>query len=156
MYSICYTRALSLIICSPNLNPNVDIKAHLFVEIMVKYVMKNMAKELTLAKWVLIIQPKIPQMTQNLSAQFVGPSTKVMDIKEKKASLSVCSPWMNPYTDYGRPVRKLPSLHYQSQIFRYARSMFCLPHRPKLSDLFDLCLHLVSVVRDPIVGVCTN
>ena len=36
----------------------------------------------------------------------------------------------------------------KSQIFRYSRSIFCLPHRPKFSDFFDLCLHLVSVVRD--------
>ena len=34
-----------------------------------------------------------------------------------------------------------------SQIFRYDRSIFCLPHRPKFSDFFDLCLHWVSVVR---------
>ena len=57
-------------------------------------------------------------------------------------------------TDYGRPVRKLPSLHGrksnpQSQIFRYGRSIFCLPHRPKISYFFDLCFHWVSVVRVP-------
>ena len=34
-----------------------------------------------------------------------------------------------------------------SQIFRYGRSIFCLPHRPKFSDFFDLCFHWVSVVR---------
>ena len=39
-----------------------------------------------------------------------------------------------------------PKIH--SQIFRYGRSIFCLPHRPKFSDFFDLCLHWVSVVRD--------
>ena len=48
-------------------------------------------------------------------------------------------------TDYRRPVRKLPSLH--SKIFRYGRSILCLPHQPKISDFFDLCLHWVSVVR---------
>ena len=47
--------------------------------------------------------------------------------------------------DYERPVRKLPSLH--PQIFRYGRSIFCLPHRPKFSNFFDLFLHWVSVVR---------
>ena len=41
-----------------------------------------------------------------------------------------------------------PKIHSHSQIFRYGRSMFCLPHRPKFSDFFDLCLHWVSVVRD--------
>ena len=35
----------------------------------------------------------------------------------------------------------------QSQIFSSDRSIFCLPHRPKISDFFDLCLHWVSVVR---------
>ena len=35
----------------------------------------------------------------------------------------------------------------QSQIFRYGGSIFCLPHRPNFSDIFDLCLHWVSVVR---------
>ena len=35
----------------------------------------------------------------------------------------------------------------QSQIFRYGRNIFCLPHRPNFSDIFDLCLHWVSVVR---------
>ena len=41
-----------------------------------------------------------------------------------------------------------PKINSHSQIFRYSRSIFCLPHRPKFSDFFDLCLHWVSVVRD--------
>ena len=41
----------------------------------------------------------------------------------------------------------LPKINSQSQIFRYGRSIFCLPHWPKFSDFFDLCLHWVSVVR---------
>ena len=41
-----------------------------------------------------------------------------------------------------------PKIHSHSQIFRYGRSIFCLPHRPNFSDIFDLCLHWVSVVRD--------
>ena len=32
--------------------------------------------------------------------------------------------------------------------FRYGRSMFCLLHIPNLSDIFDLCLHWMSVVQD--------
>ena len=35
----------------------------------------------------------------------------------------------------------------QSQIFRCSQSIFCLPHWPNFSDIFDLCLHWVSVVR---------
>ena len=40
-----------------------------------------------------------------------------------------------------------PEIQSQSQIFRFGRSIFCLPHRPNFSDIFDLCLHWVSVVR---------
>ena len=40
-----------------------------------------------------------------------------------------------------------PRIQSQSQIFRYGGSIFCLPHRPNFSDIFDLCLHWVSVVR---------
>ena len=45
-------------------------------------------------KWILIAWPKIPQMPQNLSVQFVCPSPKVLDINEKKASSGVRSPWV--------------------------------------------------------------
>ena len=40
-----------------------------------------------------------------------------------------------------------PKINSHSQIFRYGRSIFCLPHGPKISDFFDLCLHWLSVVR---------
>ena len=40
-----------------------------------------------------------------------------------------------------------PKIKSQSQIYRYSRSIFCLPHRPKISDFFKLCLRWVSVVR---------
>ena len=40
-----------------------------------------------------------------------------------------------------------PKIHSHSPIFRYGQSIFCLPHRPKFSDFFDLCLHWMSVVR---------
>ena len=49
--------------------------------------MKNMDKELTIPKWEPIVWPKIPQMPQNLSTQFVYPSPKVLDFIEKRASL---------------------------------------------------------------------
>ena len=42
-----------------------------------------------------------------------------------------------------------PKIHSHSQIFRYGGSIFCLPHRPIFSDILDLCLHWVSVVRGP-------
>ena len=40
-----------------------------------------------------------------------------------------------------------PKIISQSQIFRYGERIFCLPHRPKFSDFFDLRLHWASVVR---------
>jgi hypothetical protein len=45
--------------------------------------MENTDKGLNVPKWVVIVQPKIPQMLQNLSAQFVCPSPKVLDFNEK-------------------------------------------------------------------------
>ena len=51
--------------------------------------MKNMDKGLTVPKWVLIVWPKIPQMPQNLSAQFVCPSPKVLDFNEKRLYLDL-------------------------------------------------------------------
>ena len=39
-----------------------------------------------------------------------------------------------------------PKIQSQSQIFWYGQSIFCLPHRPNFSDIFNLCLHWVSVV----------
>ena len=52
-----------------------------------------MEKGLIVPKWVLTVQPKISQMSRNLSAQFVCPSPKVWDFNQKKASLGVRSPW---------------------------------------------------------------
>ena len=42
-----------------------------------------------------------------------------------------------------------PKIQSQSQIFWYGGSIFCLPQRPNFSDIFDLCLHWVSVVHAP-------
>ena len=39
-----------------------------------------------------------------------------------------------------------PKINYDSQNFRYGWSIFRLPHQPKFSGFFDLCLHWVSVV----------
>ena len=46
--------------------------------------MEKKDKGLTVLKWVLIVQPKISQTSQNLSAQFVCPSPKVLDFNEKR------------------------------------------------------------------------
>ena len=55
-------------------------------------------------------------------------------------------------TDYWRPETKRPSLHSQKlnpnpKFLGTAKAYFCLPHRPNLSDFFDLCRHWLSVVR---------
>ena len=55
--------------------------------------MENMDKGFTVPNWVLINWQKIPQMPQNLSAQFVCPYPKISDFDEKKASLGVRNPW---------------------------------------------------------------
>ena len=46
--------------------------------------MENMEKGITVPKWVLIVCLKIPQIPQNLSAQIVCPSPKVLDFNEKR------------------------------------------------------------------------
>ena len=56
--------------------------------------MENIDKELTVPKWVLIVQPKIPQMPQNISAQNVCQTQK-FEIFEEKLSLGVRSTWPN-------------------------------------------------------------
>ena len=49
--------------------------------------------------------------------------------------------------------KKQAEHHTTAQIFRYGGSIFCLPHRPIFSDIFDLCLHWVSIVRGLTKGV---
>ena len=59
-------------------------------------------------------------------------------------------------TDYGHPMRKSPSLPGRKSnpnpkfISRYGRSIFCLPHWPKILGFFDLFLHWVSGGRGEI------
>ena len=43
-----------------------------------------MDKGLTVPKWLLIVWPKIPPTPQNLSAQFVCPIPKVLNLNEKR------------------------------------------------------------------------
>ena len=46
--------------------------------------MENMDNGLTVSKWMLIVRPKITQISQNLFAQFVCPSSKALDFNEKR------------------------------------------------------------------------
>ena len=48
------------------------------------WIMENMDKGLTVLKCVLLVWLKIPQTPQNLFAQFVCPSPKVLDFNEKR------------------------------------------------------------------------
>ena len=66
------------------------------------------------------------------------------------SSLGIRSPWLQH--GLRTPREKMaftarPIIQSKSQIFRYGQSIFCLPHQPNFSDIFDLCLHWVSVVR---------
>jgi hypothetical protein len=63
--------------------------------------MENMDKGLTVQKWVLIVWLKITQMPQNLSAQFVCPSPKVLDFNEK--------------IFYWKSVVRGPAVHFQDK-----------------------------------------
>ena len=60
-------------------------------------------------------------------------------------------------TDYGRLERKSPSLNSRKSTPtpKLPKHIF-LPHWPKFSDFFDLCLHWVSVVRahDDVLTPC--
>ena len=61
-------------------------------------------------------------------------------------------PWHSTWHGLRTPREEIaftarPKIQSQSQFFRYGGSIFCLPHRPNFSDIFDLCLHWVSVVR---------
>ena len=38
-----------------------------------------------------------------------------------------------------------PKIHSHPKIFKYGRSIFCLPHHPTFLDIFDLCLHWLSL-----------
>jgi hypothetical protein len=49
-----------------------------------------------------------------------------------------------------------PELHSHSQIFWYGQSIFCLPHWPNFSDIFDSRLHWGSVVREKYVANFAN
>ena len=45
---------------------------------------KNRDSRLTVSKWTLIVQWRIPQIPKNLSAQIVYPSRNVPDFNEKR------------------------------------------------------------------------
>ena len=60
--------------------------------------MENMGKGLTVPTWVLIVWPKIPQMPQNLSAQFLCPRPKVLDFNEKRLHWAFAARVINYYS----------------------------------------------------------
>ena len=72
-----HTMAKSLLLGSPNSNPNAIWIGLVFFCRNNGWLRKNIDKELTVQNWVLINRPKIPQMPQNLSSQILCPSLKV-------------------------------------------------------------------------------
>ena len=79
------TMAKFLILWGPNSNPKFE----------------NMGKKLIVPRQVLIVKTKIPQMLQNLAAQFVCPCPKVWDFEEKKLHwASVVRASIHPYSMY--------------------------------------------------------
>ena len=71
--------------------------------------MENMDNELTVPKWALIVQPKIPQMSQKISALNVYSSPKVRDFWKKKLSLGVRSTNM-PDISQAKSVTKIKDM----------------------------------------------
>ena len=84
-----HTKAKSLIICCPNSNPNSpkNLRCGYKGLVLCKnngWIIEKMDKRLAVPKWVLTVWPKIHQMPQHLSAQFVCPGPKIMDFNEKE------------------------------------------------------------------------
>ena len=99
-----------------------------------------------------------------LSAKLYIPSTLNIDFILWHTQLNVCAENVKSWVFYftfqaytlphglRTPSEEIaftarPKIHSHSQILRCGRSIFCLPQWPKFSDIFDLCLHWVSVVR---------
>ena len=77
--------------------------------------MKNMDKELTVPKWLLINRPKIPQMPQNSSAQIFCPSPEVWNFDEKRlhwASVVRDTKYAMPPTQTLKVFTSVLFLHY--------------------------------------------
>ena len=80
----------------------------------------------------------VAEMSPNKNSSDINLSRKIND--------EVSHELRTPREEIAFPARL--KIQSQSQIFRYGRSIFCLPNWPNFSDIFDLCLHWVSVVRD--------
>ena len=79
--------------------------------------------------------------------------TKIYFCQHMAKKLQITAPFNEYHHGLRTPGEEIaftarPKIKSQSQIYRYGRSIFCLPHRPKISGFFDLCLHWLSVVRD--------
>jgi hypothetical protein len=84
--------------------------------------MKNMDKGLTVPKWMLIVWPKIPQMPQNLSAQFVCPSLKLMDFNEKRLHWASVVRAQRDIVKVGASI-KLKAWHHYLILSSFARNV---------------------------------
>ncbi len=92
--------------------------------------MENMDKGLTVPKWVLIVWPKIPQMPQNLSAQFVCPSPKVLDFNEKRLHWASVVRGLNHFSKSDNRLKSLLSFIYTVQAGTQQAGGRMLPQAP--------------------------
>ena len=75
---------------------------------------------------------------------------KAVIIIERKEIAPIMTPGHRLRTPRGEIVfTAWPNIQSQSQMCRYGGSIFCPPHWPDFSDIFNSCLHWVSVVRAP-------
>ena len=95
-----------------------------------------MDKELTVPKWVLINWPKIPQMPQNLSAQFVCPSPKVWAFNKKRFHWASVVREQSHAICISRPLNQTRKLN--NRYPPYLLSVY------KIEDLLEIFLKLYS------------
>ena len=93
--------------------------------------------------WYVDITPKIYQVNDKWDSSI----HLFVSLKEIPVERNMWSRTTDPQRGNTLHCTARPKIQSQSQIFRYGQSKFCLPHRPNFSDIFDLCLHWVSVVR---------
>ena len=103
----------------------------------------------TIVKIVLCGDPFVVWKIRNNFKNFFEPIVNIIG-KSHSWFPSYIVNWLHGLQTPGEEIAftARPKINSQFPNFRYDRSILCLPHRPKFSDFFDLCLHWMSVVRD--------
>ena len=93
------------------------------------------------------VPPPLPPeaVIEAVAAVAVDPSWCTISLSVSQESIAVRHGLRTPREEIAFTAQ--PKIQSQSKSFKYGRSIFCLPHRPNFLDIFDLCLHWVSVVR---------